>query len=138
MVEEKYPSNKYQNDKICQNRWPQVVWEPSPENQLSFSVSDLCREVLTNSQLSVWCTIAKSIGWDNSCNDIKREKITFYFNYSATTNGYQIDCKVTGLFGSGVYVPRTSGYMSMDPDFLDFEADYAKKFQYELQQRLKN
>ena len=133
---ELYPHRKYEGSD-CAGRHPVVVEEKRTDNQLVFAVTDLCREALKNSDLSTWCKVAKAIGWQKDCNDIKRERLVFTFDYIRNgTEGYRLQCNLVGKFGSGAYVPRTSGYMDMDPDFLSFEKDYAIWFQNMLKSRL--
>lgn len=133
---ESFPANKYEGSD-CAGRHPVVLEEKRTDNQLVFSVTDLCREALKNSDLSIWCKIAKATGWQKDCNDIKRERLEFTFDYIRNGNaGYRLSCTLVGKFGSGVYVPRTSGYMDMDPDFLSFEKDYAIWFQNLLKSKL--
>ena len=44
---------------------------------------------------------------------------------------------LTGKFGSGVYKPRTSGYMDMEPDFEeDFLKPYVQRFNNDLKKYL--
>jgi len=38
--------------------------------------------------------------------------------------------------GSGIYQPRQSGYIDMDPDFMDYLETYAKDFQTKLREYL--
>jgi hypothetical protein len=131
-----YPWNKYEGSD-CAGRHPVVVEEKRTDSQLVFSVTDLCRESLKNSDLSVWCKLAKATGWQKDCNDIKRERLEFTFDYFRNgSEGYRLSCTLVGKFGSGAYVPRTSGYMDMDPDFLSFEKDYTIWFQNLLKARL--
>lgn len=133
---ESFPANKYEGSD-CAGRRPVVVEEKRTDNQLVFSVTDLCREALKNSDLSIWCKIAKATGWQKDCNDIKRERLEFTFDYVRNgSEGYRLQCTLVGKFVSGMYVPRTSGYMDMDPDFLSFEKDYAIWFQNLLKSRL--
>lgn len=134
---ELYPYGKYEGSD-CAGRHPVVVEEKRTDGQLVFTVTDLCREALKNSELSIWCKVAKATGWQKDCNDIKRERLVFTFDYirNGTDGGYRLQCNLVGKFGSGVYVPRTSGYMDMDPDFLSFEKDYAIWFQNMLKSRL--
>ncbi len=132
-----FPSNKYAGGR-CNGRFPSIVVENRTETQLIFSVSDLCREALTNADYSIWCDIAIKTGWNKDCNDIKRERLTFTFDYLKNgAEGYRLKCQLVGKFGSGVYVPRTSGYMDMDPDFLSFEKDFAIKFKNKLEPHLR-
>jgi len=121
----------------CAGRFPFITEEVRTYNRLEFSVSDLCREALDNSELSLWCKLAKSCGWDKDCNDIKRERLTFIFDYIPyEKSGYRLKCRLIGKFGSGIYKPRVSGYMEMDPDFLSFEQQYALKFKTKLLRKL--
>lgn len=137
---ERYPATKYVGAD-CAGRYPQVVEERRSPTRLVFSVSDLCREALSNERLSIWCDLARATGWNRTCNDIKRERLEFEFNYIPLLEGnrivgFRLDGTLRGKFGSGVYMPRKSGYMDMDPDFIDFEEDYARVFQQQLRERL--
>jgi len=132
-----YPRNKYAGS-TCDGRYPSILLESQTETELIFSVSDLCREALTNADLSIWCEIAKATGWQSDCNDIKREKLTFTFRYKENGDGgYRLKCELLGKFGSGVYMPRTTGYMDMSPDLSSFERDYAIGFRNALTNRLR-
>lgn len=115
----------------CDNRQPQVEEEEMTDYSLTFTVTDLCREVLTDEKESLWCKFVKQ--WWGPCNDMRRERLEFTFNYIPTDEGYLLTGSLTGKFGSGVYRPRKSGYMDMEPDFEeDFLEPYVIKFQKQL------
>lgn len=116
---------------VCEDRYPRVEEEERGDYVLKFSVGDLCREVLTEERKSAWCTFVQT--WWGPCNDMRRERLEFTFVYSATDEGYLLTGTLTGKFGSGVYRPRKSGYMDMEPDFEeDFLKPYVQRFQQDL------
>ncbi|MBK8969048.1 MAG: hypothetical protein IPM36_20715 [Lewinellaceae bacterium] len=112
----------------CYDRRPEMLVELRTETFLRISISDLCRVVLTDEQKSLWCRAAETLGW--KCNDVRRERLEFEFNYLSGSNS--LTGRLTGKFGSGVYRPRTSGYMDMEPDFNDYLDTFHLKFQQEL------
>lgn len=95
-----------------------------------FTVADLGREVLTDQNRWVW---EKWVG----VNTIAMERLSFQFEYiPAADGGYSLKCIIDGKFGSGVFKPRTSGYMNMEPDFDDFFEKYKNDFRLTLQRLL--
>ena len=93
-----------------------------------FTVANLGKEVLTNENRA-W--------WENwvGINTIPMERLTFRFEYlpePAPGKGYSLKCIIDGKFGSGVFKPRTSGYMNMEPDFDDFFEQYKNDFRLKL------
>ncbi len=112
----------------CHDRKPEIEEESRNETSMRVSISDLCRVVLTDEKESMWCRGVKLLGWD--CNDVRRERLEFEFTYA--TGSDRISGKLTGKFGSGVYRPRKSGYMDMEPDFNDYLDDFHRKFQLAL------
>ncbi|MEI6408449.1 MAG: hypothetical protein WCR52_03655 [Bacteroidota bacterium] len=127
----RYPFNKYAGTD-CSGRHPSVEEESRIADELVFTVSELCREALSNGSLGIWCLLARKTGWEKDCNDIRRERITFTVKYLENQNGYQLQCRIDGKFGSAAYVPRSSDYFDMDPDFLRFEQDFADQFKKDL------
>lgn len=132
---QQYPPNKYDNT-YCSGRVPIVQEISRTERELVFSVSDLCREALTNSELSIWCEIARKTGWQKDCNDIRRERLVFTIKYIGGVDKYHLQCRLDGKFGSAAFVPRDNDYFDMDPDFVVFEKTFADQFQQHLQQYL--
>ncbi|MEO6039415.1 MAG: hypothetical protein ABIQ93_13460 [Saprospiraceae bacterium] len=120
----------------CYDRSPKVEvdYQKTKNNTLEFTVTDLCRVVLSDEQSSTWCNILQKLGYP--CNDARRERLVFSFTYIPTDTGYQLSCRLQGLFGSGVYKPRVSGYMDMEPDFDDYLNAYVNGFQNRLTERL--
>jgi hypothetical protein len=121
----------------CYDRSPKVEvdYAKSKGNVLVFSVTDLCRVVLTNEDKSLWCKTYQLLG--GQCNDIRRERLIFTFNYEANgTMGYRLTGELQGLFGSGAFKPRVSGYMDMEPDFNDYLTTYTNNFQGPLKDYL--
>lgn len=120
----------------CYDRKPvvEVDYQKTKNNTLEFTVTDLCRVVLTDEKKSTWCAILDALHYP--CNDARRERLVFSFTYIPTENGYQLLCRLQGLFGSGVYKPRISGYIDMEPDFDDYLNAYVNGFQEKLTRRL--
>jgi hypothetical protein len=117
----------------CYDRFPKVEvdYAKSKGNVLVFSVTDLCRVVLKDDDKSVWCKTYELLG--GQCNDIRRERLIFTFNYETVgNNGFRLTGELQGLFGSGVFKPRVSGYMDMEPDFNDYLTAYTNNFQGRL------
>ncbi|MCC6462654.1 MAG: hypothetical protein IT260_19455 [Saprospiraceae bacterium] len=112
----------------CYDRRPELLVELRTESTLRISVSDLCRVVLTDEQKSLWCRAVELLGM--ACNDIRRERLEFEFTYLSGSNS--LGGRLVGKFGSGVYRPRKSGYLDMEPDFNDYLDNYHLKFQQEL------
>jgi hypothetical protein len=132
-----FPSAKYQNTD-CSGRFPDVREVSRTTDELQFTVTELCREALTQGSLSTWCRVARATGWQKDCNDIRRERFEFSIRYNANADGsYTLDCLLRGKFGSAAYVPRSGDYFDMDPDFIAFEQDFAEKFKEQLFQYLK-
>lgn len=128
-----FSRKKYEHPK--DDRDPRVGEEKIGSYSLSFSVTDLSKEVLTEEKRGLWCGFVNK--WWGSCNDMRRERLEFEFNFIPTEEGYTLKGILTGKFGSGIYRPRKSGYMDMHPDFEeDFLEPYIYKFQKELQQYL--
>ena len=126
----KYARKRYEKQ-VCEERNPRVGEEEISDYKLKFTATDLCQEVLTDESRSLWCELVRR--WWGPCNDMRRERLEFEFSFHPEEGGYTLLGKITGKFGSGVYRPRISGYMDMDPDFEeDFLAPYAKRFQQEL------
>ena len=99
-------------------------------NSLKFTVADMGKEVLTDQNRSGW---ERWVG----INTIAMERLTFLFEYIPDADGgYSVRCVIDGKFGSGVFKPRTSGYMNMEPDFEDFFEQYKNDFKSALQKLL--
>jgi hypothetical protein len=133
-----FPYNKYDGTN-CSGRHPAVEEEGRTDTELRFTVTELCREALTNGQLSLWCQCARKTGWQRDCNDIRRERLEFTFVYAASpkpTHGFTLKCTLRGKFGASDYVPRSTDYYDLDPEFIAFEKEYADKFQRKLTQFL--
>lgn len=131
-----YARNRYEIER-CYGRFPRVGEEEISDFKLSFAVNDLCREVLIDERESYWCQAVQRI-W-GPCNDVRRERLEFELYYIKTQKGYTLRGFVRGKFGSGVYVPRRSGYMDMDPDFEeDYLKPYAKAFITDLRKYLES
>ena len=104
--------------------------------RFEFTVTDIRREILTDGKRSLWCRFVNY--WWGDCDDVRRERLEFSFRFIPTEKGYILDGTLTGKFGSGVFVPRASGYMDMEPDFLeDYLKPYIRKFERDLAQYLK-
>lgn len=125
-----YARNRYERP-VCEGRDPRVEVEKQTEHTLVFTVNDLCREVLTEERRSLWCRMVER--WWGPCNDMRRERLEFTMHYIPTAKGYLLSGSLTGKFGSGVYRPRKSGWMDMEPDFeVDFLQPYVRRFQLDL------
>lgn len=113
------------------DRNPRIEEDQMTDYTLKFVATDLSKEVLTDERKSLWCRTVEY--WGGICNDTRRERLEFTFNFIPTAEGYTLSGTLTGKFGSGVYEPRRSGYMDMEPDFeQDFLEPYVIKFQNEL------
>jgi hypothetical protein len=124
-------ARKHYKVKRCEERNPDVVDTVMRDYSLTFTVTDLCREVLKDEEKSAWCDFVER--WWGPCNDMRRERLEFSFTYISTEDGYLLSGSLTGKFGSGVYVPRKSGYMDMEPDFAeDYLIPYVTNFQEKL------
>lgn len=127
-----YARNLYEKEKDnCEERNPRVEIIKQTDYTLQFTVTDLCREVLTHETQSRKCDMVELFGWD--CNDMRRERLEFTIKYIPTKSGFVLSGTLTGKFGSGIYYPRISDYMDMEPDFEeDFLVPYVRKFQQNL------
>ncbi len=97
---------------------------------LTFTAANLGKEVLTDQTRYIWES------WVN-INTIAMERLTFRFEYlPAADGGYSLKCVIDGKYGSGVFKPRTSGYMNMENDFDDFFETYKNNFRLTLQKLL--
>ncbi|MEZ4967962.1 MAG: hypothetical protein R2791_22165 [Saprospiraceae bacterium] len=93
---------------------------------LKFTVADLGKEVLSDQNRYFWES------WVG-INTIAMERLSFQFEYvPAADGGYSLKCIIDGKFGSGVFKPRTSGYMNMEPDFDDFFEKYKNDFRLRI------
>lgn len=86
------------------------------ETSLSFSIQDLCREVLDDESNSKAVDLLNWVSRSNY-NDKARERLTFTFEYIKSGNDIRLKGTIEGKFGNGVFKPRTEGYMEMEPDF---------------------
>lgn len=103
--------------------------------RFEFTVTDIRREVLSDEKRSLPCRFIER--WWGNCDDVRRERLEFSFRYIPTNNGYILDGTLTGKFGSGVFKPRVSGYMDMEPDFLeDYLQPYIRRFEQDLKRYL--
>jgi hypothetical protein len=116
----------------CEDRTP-VVKVVRTNVSMTVTIENLCKVVLTDEQKSYWCKIMEAM--DIVCNDMRRERLIFKFDYLAGSNtlsGY-----LSGKFGSGVYYPRSeSGYYDMEPDFSSYLRTFHSQFQVELKSYL--
>lgn len=95
-----------------------------------FTIADLGKEVLTNQTRTIW---EKWVG----LNTIAMERLHFQFEYAPVRGGgFTLKCIIDGKYGSGVFRPRTSGYLNMEPDFDDFFETYKNNFKTSLQKKL--
>lgn len=128
-----FPWNKYVGTD-CSGHVPKVECRMEG-TRFIITVSDLCREVLTRSENSVWCKIARHLNPKSDCNDMRREFIEFDFHYFPDIGGgFRLNGALTGKVGSAVYLPRTlNDWFLMDPDFLSYEQAFAQRFMPDLQ-----
>lgn len=125
-----YARQRYESNPSPE-RNPRVELDVRTDFLLKFHVNDLSKEVLKKEDLSLWCKFLRSLGYE--CNDMRRERLEFTFYYQATETGYNLSGMLTGKFGSGLYEPRDSQWMDMDPDFEeDFLKPYAMRLNDEL------
>ncbi len=130
----RYARKRYEKVKF-HGHDPKVQSVKKEDYRLSFVVNDLRREVLTEEEKSLWCDFVEL--WWGPCNDMRRERLEFTFNFIPTQEGFLLTGSLTGKFGSGIYKPRISGYMDMEPDFEeDFLVPYLEEFQNDLKQYL--
>jgi hypothetical protein len=95
-----------------------------------FTVANLGKEVLTDQTRSVWERWVR-------INTIAMERLTFQFEYQpAAAGAYNLKCTIDGKYGSGIFKPRTTGYMNMETDFDDFFERYKDNFRNALIKRL--
>ena len=105
--------------------------------RLKFTVTDIRREVLSDGKRTFWCKLMND--WFANCDDVRRERLEFDLTYRKTKNGYKLEGQLTGKFGSGVFKPRKSGWMDMEPDFLeDYLSPYINRFQLDLKTYLES
>lgn len=106
------------------------------ETTLSFSIQNLCREILDDEDNSLGCKLLKRF-FDVKCNDKARERITYTFEYlPENNNGATLKVTIDGKFGNGVFKPRTEGYMDMETDFPKKLESYANELYNTLYQLL--
>ncbi|MEL7161433.1 MAG: hypothetical protein AAFN92_11815 [Bacteroidota bacterium] len=128
-----FARRKYVREKPnCEQRFPQLVRVKDQGDFLEFYVTDLCQEVLDRERQSLWCDLVEWLG--GTCNDTRRERLEFRVQLNRPdANRVQLAIELTGKFGSGVFMPRRSGWIDMDPDFEDdFLVPHARRFQEEL------
>ena len=83
----KYARQKYEQEKEhCEGRSPRVEIEKQTDYALTFTVTDLCREVLIDEKKSLWCDFVEF--WWGDCNDMRRERLEFSFKYIPSSTGY--------------------------------------------------
>lgn len=119
---------KYKAGSACAGRTPFIERGMTRnETTLSFSIQDLCREILNDEDNSLGCRLLKRF-FDVKCNDKARERITYTFEYVVAPNGDVIlKADIVGKFGNGVFKPRTEGYMDMETDFPKKLESYANE-----------
>lgn len=132
----RFPPNKYEKTD-CSGRRPEVLIKKKDDATLVLIVNDLCREVLLESENSIWCAVARR--WDarSDCNDMRRERLEFKFGYSILENGgFKLTVDLDGKVGSAHYKPQCEGWKSMTVDFRNFEAAFSEKLEGELKKLL--
>ncbi len=132
---EQYAHQRYDDQGLTKDTPSHIDVIYKDDYRLEFTVNDIRREVLTDEKRGLWCQFVNY--WWGDCDDVRRERLEFKFRFIPTNNGYLLDGTLTGKFGSGVFVPRASGYMDMEPDFLeDYLKPYIRRFEQDLKQYL--
>jgi hypothetical protein len=119
---------RYRTD-VCNDRIPHFEDSLRTANSFRFTLADLGQEVLKNQYRSFW---ERFWGY----NSIAMERLSFQFEYYPIDKGFILKCVIEGKYGSGVFKPRTTGYMNMETDFDDFFEQYKNQLRQELQKRL--
>lgn len=120
----------------CEFRKPKVEWNDTQE-ELWFTVTDLCKEVLTDETNPWWCSVLEPAC--SSCkNCTKREMLDMHIRYTPTATGYQIRVTTDAKFGSGWYSEVKRGaYKNMELDYKSHVEKYALRFKNDLFNELK-
>ena len=117
---------RYQNE--LNDRRPYITDSLRTNNRFVFTVVDMGQEVLTN-QHRIW--------WEEyvNINSIAMERLEFKFEYFKSLsedNSFFLNCVIEGKYGSGIFKPRSKGYMNMENDFDDFFETYKNHFREAL------
>lgn len=122
--------------KQCDFRNPKIEWTDTNE-ELWFTVKDLCKEVLTDETNAWWCSVLTPLC--TSCkNCTKRELLEMHIKYSETPSGFRIHLIIDAKFGSGWYNEVKRGaYKNMELDYKIFVEKYAVRFKNDLFNELK-
>lgn len=115
----------------CEYRYPQIEWM-NTNDELWFTVKDLCKEVLIDETNPWWCSVLTPMC--ESCkNCIKREYVEMHVNYAETPTGYRVYLKIDAKFGSGWYNEVKRGaYKNMELDYKSYVERYAERFKNDL------
>jgi hypothetical protein len=120
----------------CENRTPKIEWTDTNE-ALSFTVENLCKEVLTDETNPWWCNVLTPMC--ATCkNCTKREFLSIHIEYTPLATGYRIKIMTDAKIGSGWYNEvRRGAYKNMELDYKKWVDDYTKKFKDQLLTALK-
>lgn len=115
----------------CAYRKPKIEWHDTNDD-LWFTVTDLCKEVLTDETNPWWCSVLEPAC--QSCkNCTKREMLDMRIRYSETPKGYRIHLTIDAKFGSGWYNEVKRGaYKNMELDYKTYVERYASRFKNDL------
>ncbi len=119
--------------KNCKNRHPTVTLI-NRIDLLEFKVTDLCMEVIPGGNPRL-CAYLDSWGFD--CNWAEREMYVFRIVYDELEEGFRLTLEIDGKVGSGWYDQVSlDGYLSIEDDFGEAFAEYAKIITNEIHQQL--
>jgi hypothetical protein len=120
----------------CENRTPKIEWT-NTNDALTFTVANLCKEVLTDETNPWWCNVLSPMcGTCKNCT--KREFLSINIEYTPLATGYRIKIMMDAKIGSGWYNEvRRGAYKNMESDYKKWVDDYTKKFKDQLLTELK-
>jgi hypothetical protein len=130
-----YIQNRF-TKQVCDFRKPAVEWIETNE-ELWFTVKDLCKEVLTDETNPFWCSVLTPL-CETCKNCTKRELLDMHIKYSETATGFRIHVIIDAKFGSGWYNEVKRGaYKNMELDYKRYVEQYAVRFKNDLFNELK-
>lgn len=130
-VDKKIKDPKYGLD--LQDRIPIIESDSMrSQNVFKFTVANLGKEVFIDQNRTWWETII-------NITTIAIERLTFEFEYiSIDDKKFKLLCTINGKYGSGIFKPRVSGYIDMEPEFSDLLESYIHRQRVAIVNHLKS
>ncbi|MEL6627388.1 MAG: hypothetical protein AAFS00_06485 [Bacteroidota bacterium] len=106
-----------------EKREAEVIPDRKGNKQLSMEIRNLEREVLKDLPPSIL---------EDLFGLAKKERLLLEFRLLNEDEGYTLELKVHGMYGTGIMEIFDSGYRPMEPDFTSYLHTFAKKFKNSL------